>query len=167
MKTFTFFVFFSSCALACAQDYSPGVQHNFAHKDDSVPKDTYQYSLWVPKSYKPDLAYPVVIFLHGGRGRFHPDQAKRNMVARTLIDNQSWTNAGYSGNAQGQNEYLHVAPVKPVLRWNAAKFKRMMDHVSSKVNIDENRVYVTGFSMGGQGSWRIGCGNCHERDAVG
>lgn len=142
-----------------AADFTPGAQHNYTHESGTVPKDTYQYSVWVPKDYKHDQSYPLVFFLHGGgKGRMHPDQGKRNMVSARLVDNQNWTDAGYSGNAHGRHRYLHVAPVKPIARWNAAGFKRLLEHVQSKVNVDENRVYVTGFSMGGQGTWHVGCG---------
>lgn len=145
-----------------AADYTPGEQHNHTHASGAVPKDTYQYSVWVPKDYKHDRAYPVVFYLHGGgKGRAHPNQGKRNMVSARLVDNQRWSDAGYSGNAHGQFGYLHVAPVKPIARWQPARFKRLIDHVKNKVNIDENRIYVTGFSMGGQGTWRIGCAEQH------
>lgn len=142
-----------------AADFTPGAQHNFTHENGTVPKDTYQYSLWVPKGYQASKKYPVVIFLHGGgRGRTHPNQGKRNMVSARLVDNQRWTDAGYSGNAQGSHEYLHVAPVKPIARWKPDQFNRLLKHVQSKVNIDENRIYVMGFSMGGQGTWHVGEG---------
>ena len=145
-----------------AAAYTPGAQHNYTHEGGMVPKDTYQYSLWVPKDYTKDRSYPVVFYLHGGgRGRYHPDQGKRNMVSQRLLDNERWSDAGYSGNAVGQFGYLHVAPVKPIARWNPAQFKRLIDHLKTKVNIDEKRLYVTGFSMGGQGTWKIGCADEH------
>ena len=143
-----------------AADYTPGAQHNYTHESGDVPKDTYQYSVWVPKDYDSKRAYPVVFYLHGGgRGRTHPDQGKRNMVSARLVDNQRWTDAGYSGNAHGQFGYIHVAPVKPVARWNAKQFKRLLDHVQGKLNVDQDRIYITGFSMGGQGTWHVGCGS--------
>ena len=49
--------------------------------------------------------------------------------------------------------------MKPVLRWNAGIFAHLIKHVKGKVSVDENRIYVTGFSMGGQGTWRVGSGN--------
>ena len=140
-----------------AGNYTPGAQHLYTHESGDVPADTYQYSLWVPKDYKPDHSYPVVFFLHGSTGREHPKEATKNMVADRLVDNKPWTAAGYSGNHPNQfgRGYLHVAPAKPKMRWEVDKFKRLLDHVKSKVNIDASRVYITGFSMGGQGAWQM------------
>ncbi|MDA7526329.1 alpha/beta hydrolase-fold protein, partial [Verrucomicrobiales bacterium] len=140
-----------------ADDYTPGAQHLFTHESGDVPLDTYQYSLWVPKDYKPDHRYPVVFFLHGSTGRHHPNEATKNMVADRLVDNKPWTTAGYSGNHPNQfgRGYLHVAPAKPGFSWDMDKFKRLLDDVKSKVNIDADRVYVMGFSMGGRGAWEV------------
>ena len=143
-----------------AADYTPGKFHNYSHASGSVPKGDYQYSVYVPKDYDPKKSYPTVFYLHGGgKGRHHPDQGKRNMVAARLFDNKRVTDAGYSRNVPDYLGYILVSPVKPVAKWNAAVFKRLLVHVKSKVSVDENRVYVTGFSMGGQGTWIVACGN--------
>ena len=68
-------------------DYTPGNFHNYTHDSGAIPKGDYQYSVFVPKDYSPKKSYPVVFYLHGGgRGRFHPDQGKRNMVSDRLKD---------------------------------------------------------------------------------
>jgi dienelactone hydrolase len=140
-------------------DYTAGDFHNYNHDSGDVPKNDYQYSVFVPKDYDGKKSYPVVFYLHGGgNGRSHPNLGKRNMVSTTLRDNDRTTDAGYSRNATDFFGYILVSPVKPVATWNARKFSRLYDHVKSKVSIDENRVYVTGFSMGGQGTWHVGCG---------
>ena len=141
-------------------DFTPGKFHNYSHAEGTVPKANYQYSVYVPNNYDPKKSYPVVFYLHGGgRGRFHPDQGKRNMISDRLKDNNLTTDAGYSRNVSDFIGYILVSPVKPVAKWNAAIFKRLLAHVKSKVSVDENRVYVTGFSMGGQGTWIVACGN--------
>ncbi|MDG2213443.1 MAG: hypothetical protein P8M70_06425 [Verrucomicrobiota bacterium] len=140
-------------------DYTPGNFHNYSHAAGTVPKGDYQYSVYVPKGYNPKKSYPLVFWLHGGRGRDHPEKGKRNMVSDRLKDNRRSTDAGYSRNVPDYAGYILVSPVKPVLRWDAGIFARLIKHVESKVSIDENRIYVTGFSMGGQGTWRVGCGN--------
>ena len=143
-----------------AADYTRGGFHDCTHASGSVPEDAYQYSIYVPKDYDPRTSYPLVFFLHGGgKGRTHPNQAKWNMVAQRLKDNKRTTDAGYSRHVPDYRGYILVSPVKPIARWNAVKFARLYKHVKSKVSIDEKRVCVTGFSMGGQGTWRVACGN--------
>jgi len=150
---------FTATHLAWAADYTPGGFHDYTHASGDVSDDVYQYSVHVPKDYDPRQSYPLVFFLHGGgKGRTHPNQGKWNMVAQRLKDNKRSTDAGYSRNVPGFIGYILVSPVKPIMRWNAARFGRLYNHVNSKVSIDENRVYVTGFSMGGQGTWRVACG---------
>ena len=144
---------------AQAAKYTPGKFHNYSHADGTVPRGDYQYSVFVPKDYDPKKSYPLVFWLHGGRGRDHPDKGKRNMVSERLWDNRRSTDAGYSRNVPNYIGYILVSPVKPVLRWNAEVFARLVKHVKGNVSVDDNRIYVTGFSMGGQGTWRVGCGN--------
>ncbi|MDA0814854.1 MAG: hypothetical protein O3C21_20945, partial [Verrucomicrobia bacterium] len=156
----TLLVLLGICAAAQvrAGNYTPGEHHLYTHESGDVPADTYQYALWVPKDYVPDHSYPVVFFLHGEDGRKHPREVTKNMVADRLGDNKPWNAAGYTGNIPNRfgRGYLHVAPVKVGTHWEADKFKRLLDHVRSKVNIDANRVYVIGgYAMGGQGAWQV------------
>ncbi|MFP6764661.1 MAG: hypothetical protein VB858_13630, partial [Planctomycetaceae bacterium] len=145
---------------SAADDYTPGGFHTCSHAAGNVPDDVYQYSVYVPPDYDPDKAWPLVFYLHGGgRGRSHPDQGRRNMVSDTLKDNRRTTVAGYSRNHPDSPGFILVSPVKPVARWKPTIFKRLYDHVKSRVSVDGNRVYVTGFSMGGQGTWRVACGS--------
>ena len=137
-------------------DYTPGKFHNYSHAEGTVPKANYQYSVYVPNNYDPKKSYPVVVYLHGGgRGRFHPDQGKRNMISDRLKDNKLTTDAGYSRNVSDFIGYILVSPVKPVAKWNATAFKRLLARVKSLVSINENRVYVNGIRKGGQGKRRI------------
>jgi hypothetical protein len=162
-KTYLYLIILSLFAATLevrSADYSLGKFHNFSHAEGTVSKRDYQYSVYVPTDYSPKKSYPVVFYLHGGgRGRFHPDQGKRNMVSDRLKDNKRTTDAGYSRNVPDSIGYILISPVKPVAKWNATVFKRLLVHVKSKVSVDENRVYVTGFSMGGQGTWIVACGN--------
>tara|TARA_B100001750_G_scaffold199120_1_gene172575 strand:+ start:519 stop:1796 length:1278 start_codon:yes stop_codon:yes gene_type:complete len=150
---------FSLAGLATAADYTPGKLHNYSHEDGTVEKNNYQYSIFVPKDYDPKTPSPLVFYLHGGgKGRTHPSQGHRNMLTSRLKDNKRATDAGYSRNQPGSGGYILVSPVKPIAYWRASVFKRLVAHVRSKVNIDKNRIYVTGFSMGGQGTWFVACG---------
>ena len=41
------------------------------------------------------------------------------------------------------------------LAWKPAQLIALIDHVAANLNIDPRRVYVTGLSMGGFGTWRL------------
>ena len=40
-------------------------------------------------------------------------------------------------------------------RWKPEELIQLVDHVIGKLNVDPERVYVTGLSMGGYGTWRL------------
>jgi predicted peptidase len=40
--------------------------------------------------------------------------------------------------------------------WNAAVLEALVDEVSANYRVDKSRVNVTGFSMGGYGTWKLG-----------
>src|SRR6185437_2605059 len=39
--------------------------------------------------------------------------------------------------------------------WKAEELIQLVDHVAANMNIDPERIYVTGLSMGGYGTWRL------------
>ena len=164
MRLFALYLLFISMAVAGriveADDYTPGDFHSYTHASGNVPEDVYQYSVYVPADYDPGKSYPLVFYLHGGgEGRVPLNKVRENVVSDRLVDNKRATDAGYTRHAPGFIGYILVTPVKYAAIWNPAIFGRLYDHVKRRVSIDENRVYVTGLSMGGQGAWRIACGN--------
>ena len=44
---------------------------------------------------------------------------------------------------------------KIIAAWDADQLIQLLDHVQSKLAIDQRRVYVSGLSMGGFGAWRL------------
>jgi poly(3-hydroxybutyrate) depolymerase len=126
----------------------------------STVDDTLQpYALYVPRSYDPKKAYPLLVTLHGatsnhllnrrrvfGLGNRPGEsdyEAIRNDVPYPDVDfivaaaYGRGEVAGYSGIAEGD-----------VLR--------VMDDVARAYTIDPDRVHLTGLSMGGGGTWQIG-----------
>ncbi|NQU11542.1 prolyl oligopeptidase family serine peptidase [bacterium] len=90
----------------------------------------------VPANFSPRKTYPLVVDLHGRGGRPLPD---RNAVHREpFIEVDPWGRGdnGYTG--LGENDVLEI-----------------IDYMKQWYRIDPNRVYVTGGSMGGGGTWRM------------
>jgi len=53
--------------------------------------------------------------------------------------------------------FILVSPQSPAERtWRDDELMALLDDVIARHNVDTNRVYVTGLSMGGYGSWSLG-----------
>jgi hypothetical protein len=124
------------------------------------------YLLHVPSTYdaNPTNYYPTLIFLHGDGERCSPSSyGTTNELHK--VENPSSTPPGrikggdpMTFQVNGQTESLIV--ISPQLRtgrpWTAADVIGILDDAIAKgYRIDQNRVYLTGFSLGGQGVWDV------------
>jgi len=108
------------------------------------------YLLYLPKAYdaKADRKWPVILFLHG-RGE---SRGPLSIVAK-------WGPPRMA--ARGDDlPYIIISPQCPAAsRWSAdeqqAGVLKLLDHISKKFAVDTNRIYLTGLSMGGYGSWKM------------
>ncbi len=105
------------------------------------------YAVHAPNEYEPGQPYPLVINLHGydpGFAAWHENQfLPAFMPFATEKGRYIVVNPFGRGNTMYQN--IGENDVLTVL----AEVKRLYD-------IDENRIYLTGGSMGGAGTWNIG-----------
>ncbi|GAB4135234.1 MAG: prolyl oligopeptidase family serine peptidase [Planctomycetaceae bacterium] len=123
----------------------------FAHADDKPsnksdsPKATsLKYLLTLPEDYKSKTAWPLVLFLHGAGERGDNLELVKKHGPPKLI-------------AAGKKfPFITVSPQCPKnQRWNAKQLIALLDDIEQKYHVDPNRVYVTGLSMGGFGTWRL------------
>lgn len=145
-----------SCSVF-AEDPAPGKQV----EQSLVLSDSRQvaYLLSLPAGYgEPGKLWPVMLFLHG-RGE---SNGPLSIVAK-------W---GPPRLAERGDDfpYILVSPQCPAeTNWGApeqqAGLLQLLDHVLTEYSADPNRVYLTGLSMGGFGSWRL-AGSHPERFAA-
>jgi predicted peptidase len=137
-----------SCTTLHADTPAPGKQVELSHKvsdQQSVP-----YLLYLPKDFdaKADKKWPVILFLHG-RGE---SRGPLSIVAK-------WGPPRMA--ERGDNlPYIVISPQCPASsRWTAdeqqAGVLNLLDHISEKYPVDTSRIYLTGLSMGGYGSWKL------------
>ncbi|MHC4972339.1 MAG: hypothetical protein ACYTG3_08400 [Planctomycetota bacterium] len=114
-------------------------------------QDNARYTLVVPKSYDPLEPTPLVIGLHGG-GRGGADGK--------LVVGSGWQAMNFY---QGQCErrgWICACPSALVGGWRAKPNSELIDALLEELfalyNIDENRIYLVGHSMGGGGTWSQG-----------
>ncbi len=105
---------------------------------------TLRYGIARPAEYDASTSRPrpLVVSLHpGGRGEYYGREFMQGIVEPGL---RSW-------------DAVIVAPDVPDRSWATPRSERailaLVRHVSSTHAIDPSRVLVTGFSMGGRGTW--------------
>lgn len=106
-----------------------------------------QYLLYLPEDYeKAEKEYPLVLFLHGAGERGNEiELVKRNGPPKLIEEGKNFP-------------FILVSPQCPEqTRWNyqTQSLIALLDEIESKYHVDKNRIYVTGLSMGGQGTWSL------------
>ena len=112
------------------------------------PKDTnYHYISNTPKEYKDDTLknWPLIIYLHGGSSR-GTDTIKLYCCG---LPDQIWRGREFP--------FIIVAPQCPIhQRWSTDNwFKNFYEEITTKYRVDTNKVYLTGVSLGGAGTWYL------------
>ena len=111
---------------------------------DYVIKVSYSYLLSSPEGYEADTTkkWPLVIFLHGSGERGNDLEMLKKHGPPKLI-------------AAGQKFPAVIASLQCPSNelWNPHGVKALTDHLTKTERIDASRVYLTGLSMGGFGTW--------------
>jgi hypothetical protein len=120
----------------------------FDHGMNQCPKNVrYQYLSYVPKDYAADTSkkWPLIIYLHGGSDRG---------TTLTKLYSSGIPDQIYRGR---ELPFIVVAPQCPEhVRWSTDNwFDDFYRNVIITYRIDTNRVYLTGFSLGGSGTWYL------------
>jgi len=114
----------------------------------------HRYSLYVPPDYTPDRPWPVVLFLHGagerGRDGLLPTQVGLGAVIRR--EKTPFPAIVVFPQVENQGRILTAwSPKRPDGRRALAILKQ----VEQEYRIDPARRVLTGWSMGGFGTWQI------------
>jgi predicted peptidase len=126
---------------------------------------TIRYMLFVPTSYRPDgPKLPLMLFLHGF-GECSNDDLSRVKIhgPAKIVENQpDFPFVLISPQCPPPTSEDATKPLTPpelntlIQRaWKADQLIQLIDHVANQLNVDNDRVYVTGLSMGGYGTWRL------------
>lgn len=109
-------------------------------------KKKYDYLLYVPKDYNAKKKYPLVIYLHGSSQKGRDLNKLKAYGIPQLVD-------------QGANfEFIIASPQCPseAPLWSSENwFDTLFEELTSKYNVDLDRVYLTGISMGGGGTFEV------------
>ena len=120
-------------------------------------ESSYTMGHWLYKpsgySYSPCKKYPLLVWLHG-LGETCSKASLDVLVTRSSINSPGYQirqGTAYSN----QRPFLNGIILEPqtCTSWNAANIDAMIEYVKTKLRVDEDRIYVTGLSLGGGGTW--------------
>jgi predicted peptidase len=122
-------------------EIAPGSFHKTVHRDVGC-----RYLLYLPRGYSevPDERWPVILFLHGAGERGDGLELVKTHGPPRLISEGA------------EFPFVIIAPQCPKGEWwDPEVLVALLDAVSECYRVDEDRVYVTGLSMGGRGTWQV------------
>lgn len=110
-------------------------------------KVTLDYLLFLPQDYKPrsPKRWPLILFLHGAGER----GTNVWLVAKH----------GPPKIVKGKPDFpfIVVSPQCPPRQWwTPESVLALLENVTGKYKVDPQRIYLTGLSMGGYGTWSLG-----------
>lgn len=104
-----------------------------------------KYLLYLPQAYADDeKKWPLILFLHGAGERGDDlELVKQHGPPKIVV-------------ARDDFPFVVVSPQCPVDRWwDTEVLSALLDDVVAQHRIDEDRIYLTGLSMGGFGTWSL------------
>lgn len=106
------------------------------------------YLLFLPQGYRKDgdQRWPLILFLHGAGERGSDlERVKKHGIPREVA-------------RRPDLPFICVSPQCPAgsTWWNEVDaLVALLDHVVATLTVDEDRLYLTGMSMGGYGTWHL------------
>ncbi|MBH8576851.1 prolyl oligopeptidase family serine peptidase [Nostocaceae cyanobacterium CENA369] len=115
--------------------------------------DTYNYLLFLPNVLRQNTSgqsngtkqqlFPAIVFLHGaGERGSNLEDVKRQGLAKVVEE-------------QPDFPFIVISPQCPLSKsWLVEKLSPLLDRAIASYPIARDRIYLTGLSMGGYGTWR-------------
>ena len=107
--------------------------------------DHVNYLLYVPPAYARETAsqWPLILFLHGSEQRGDDPRMLQDLALLAFAEKNN------------DFPFITIIPQCPSnTHWPPRIVKSVLDSVESMVRVDRSRVYLTGFSLGGYGTWQ-------------
>jgi enterochelin esterase-like enzyme len=142
--------------IAMSQMLPAGPQVMTIHS--SVDDTEQPYGLYIPKNYDHNKKYPLVMMLHGA-GSNHRLELRR-VFGKSNAPGETDVEASLVFPSWKDVDYIVAVPyARGTMGYQGVAEKDVMDvlnDVETRFNIDEDRRYLTGLSMGGGGTLWIG-----------
>ena len=125
--------------------------NKFIKRYHNYQNTTFPYYIFVPTPYNPQIHYPLVLCLHGvGESGDNPAAVEKNSMATVWARDSN----------QARWPCFILVPQCPTGEsWGNTNMilavNDILDSILLSSSIDTNRLYITGLSMGGYGTWSM------------
>lgn len=156
MKTskITCSVFMSLLLIGCAQmekskmsPVLPGSQHSQTFEKEITKTLSCNYLLFLPEDYgQKKQGWPLIMFLHGAGERGSDLNKVKVHGPPKIVENRK------------DFPFIVVSPQCPEDDWWTGKVEvliNLLDDIVARYKVDTERIYLTGLSMGGFGTWSL------------
>jgi predicted peptidase len=104
----------------------------------------YKYIIQIPVDLEPDEKLPLMVFLHGSGERGDSVDLVKMHGPWEFLENHP------------EYRFILLAPqCKTDQYWDARSLSFLIDHIISRYPVDTTRIFLTGLSMGGYGTWDL------------
>ena len=157
MKKLSFFLIVFMVSNLSAQDLSQYEKEKIVFETDTL-----NYRILKPLNYNPSKQYPVHLFLHGAGERGNDNESQLVHGAKLFLkkENREQFNSWVIFPQAPKNDWWgYKDPYK--FAYNVKESKAMslvvkfMDEFIKREDVNQNKVYVSGLSMGGMGTFVI------------
>ncbi len=143
------FFLFANCATTRRQAVEATGQTPHKFKQTLTKTVNLNYLLYLPKDYsRTTKNYPLILFLHGAGERGNDlELVKIHGIPKIVEQRQDFP-------------FITISPQCPLDRWWVDPWliealNALLDQTIADYRVDESRVYLTGLSMGGFGTWAL------------
>jgi polyhydroxybutyrate depolymerase len=147
-RFFSLLIFTTFLSISYAQEYiSETMQH------DGL---TREYSIYVPASYNGTSDFPLLFNFHGGNDVIANWQTASDM--RPMADTADFILVYPQARPDpSDGNSLNWIPKTPGTFDDVPFISALIDTIASNYQIDQNRIYACGYSLGGDMSFEVGC----------
>jgi len=142
--------------LATTAIFTSGYSQTFISQTIQNDGLTRGYSIYVPASYDGTTNFPLLFNLHGGGGTNSAWQASSNM--RPIADTADFILVYPQARPDpSDGNSFNWIPKVPGTFDDVPFFSSLIDTIASNYQIDQNRIYACGYSLGGDMTFELGC----------
>ena len=156
IATLPFYIF---CGASSENEVLTGKQQGYKFETEIVKKVRLNYLLFLLKDYGSDAEkkFPMILFLHGaGERGDNLELLKAHGIPKIVEKNADFP-------------FIAVSPQCPVESWwpiELEALEALLNDIIKKYKVDTDRIYLTGLSMGGFGTWSLAIRNPNTFAAI-